>query len=341
VIAHACAVAGDRANGALRVLDTKLLRDQLQKLDKRAAVWIDILEPSQHDIDWLRETFNFHPIALEDVTRQHQRPKLDIYEGYYFGVLYAAVQRQPTLTGVRAGRVETRELQFFWSESSLVTIHALPLAEIDDLIKRVNDRSLGPVANANGRSVLVADLVYWLIDSVVDGYFPIVDLIAEWSEDIEEEMFSPRRSSQTLQSIFTLKKDLFQLRKVLAPSREVINILLRREHNLFGDEFYPYFQDIYDHINRVIDSLDTYRDLLSSGLDTYLSFVSNDVNQTVKKMTAVTAILMVDALIAGVYGMNFPNMPELNWQYGYPFALSLMLIATATLFAIFRRLRWF
>jgi magnesium transporter len=341
VIAHACAVAADRADGALRMLDITTLGDRPPRLEDHAAVWIDIAEPNQHDIDWLRSTFNFHPIALEDVTRQHQRPKLDTYNDYYFGVLYAALRRPSRVGRARAGRIETRELQFFWSKSSLVTIHVLPLPEIDDLIERVKDRSLGQVAHTNGRSLQVADLAYWLIDSVVDGYFPIVDLIAEWSEDIEEDMFSPRRSSQTLQSIFTLKKDLFQLRKVLAPSREVVNMLLRREHDLFGDEFYPYFQDVYDHINRVIDSLDTYRDLLSSGLDTYLSFVSNDVNQTVKKMTAVTAILMVDALVAGIYGMNFTAMPELNWQYGYPFAVSLMLIATATLFAIFRRLRWF
>jgi len=184
-------------------------------------------------------------------------------------------------------------------------------------------------------------VTYWLIDSIVDGYFPVVDRLAEWTEDVEEEMFSARRGTHTLRSIFSLKKDLFHLRKVLAPSREVINVLLRREHDLFGDEFYPYFQDVYDHINRLIDSLDTYRDLLSSGLDTYLSFVSNDVNQTVKRMTALTAILMVDALVAGIYGMNFVFMPELSWPLGYPFALGLMLVVTVTLIVLFRRLRWF
>src|SRR6185503_1585294 len=154
-------------------------------------------------------------------------------------------------------------------------------------------------------------------------------------------MFSRRRSQMTLQSIFELKKDLFQVRKVVAPARDVMNVLLRRDHQLFPNEFYPYIQDLYDHTSRVVDSLDTYRDLLSSALDTYLSFVSNDVNQTVKKMTAVTAILMADALIAGIYGMNFAVMPELHWQYGYPFALALMTVISVALYIVFKRIRWF
>jgi magnesium transporter len=337
VIAHACAVAAG-ADGGLEMLSVEDVRDS-PDFDQHGLLWIDIAEPDADDIDWLRRTFQFHPIALEDVTRQHQRPKLDTYDGYYFVVMYSAVAREAHRHS-RASRIETRELQFFWSKTHLITIHAQPIPEIDDVAKRVKERTLAP-AYGEGRSLEIADIAYWLIDAVVDGYFPIVDHVAEWSEDIEQEMFSQRRSSSTLHSIFSLKKDLFQLRKVLAPSREVVNSLLRREHGFFGDEFYPYFQDVYDHITRVIDSLDTYRDLLSSGLDTYLSFVSNDVNQTVKRMTAVTAILMVDALIAGVYGMNFSYIPELQWSLGYPFALGLMLIATLTAFAIFRHIRWF
>jgi magnesium transporter len=144
-----------------------------------------------------------------------------------------------------------------------------------------------------------------------------------------------------LRSIFALKKDLLRLRKTIAPSREVVNVLLRHDQALFGDEFFPYFQDVYDHTVRVIDSLDTYRDLLSSSLDTYLSIVSNDVNQTVKQMTAVTAILMVSALIASIYGMNFDVMPELHWHYGYGWALGLMAGASILLWLLFRRIRWF
>jgi magnesium transporter len=329
-------VDADSATGALRVLSEKDVRKGSFRIDRHALVWIDLANPDQADIDWLRSTFNFHPIALEDVLRRHQRPKIDAYMDSYFVVLYAALVHPR-----RRSHVETRELQFFWTRTSLVTIHSEPLQEIDDLVKRVQDESLGPILTSRHRSLEIADVVYRLIDAVVDGYFPVLDRLAEWAEDIEEEMFSARRGSHTLHSIFSLKKELFHFRKVVAPSREVVNSLLRREHDLFDDEFVPYFQDVYDHINRVIDSLDTYRDLLASGLDTYLSFVSNDVNQTVKRMTALTAILMVNALIAGIYGMNFSEMPELHWQFGYPFAIAMMLLSSGVLFVVFRRLRWF
>jgi magnesium transporter len=187
----------------------------------------------------------------------------------------------------------------------------------------------------------ITDLTYELCDAVVDGYFPALDALAEASEDIEDEMFSTRRSSATLQAIFLLKKDLFHIRKVVAPARDVMNIVLRRDRKQFSEEYLPYFQDLYDRTNRVIDGLDTYRDMLSSAMDTYLSFVSNDVNLTVKRMTALTAILMVDALIVGNYGMNFEYMPELHWPLGYLWALGLMVAATVGLWALFRRIRWF
>jgi magnesium transporter len=186
----------------------------------------------------------------------------------------------------------------------------------------------------------VTDLVYRLVDATVDGYFPAVDSVAERSEDIEERMFSAASGPRTLQEIFALKKDLLHLRKVTAPSRDVLNVLLRRDLGLCGWEYVPYFQDVYDHTVRVIDSLDTYQDLLSSAVDIYLSLVSNNVNQAVKTMTAITAILMVLALIAGIYGMNFQDMPELRWPFGYAWALGLMATSAVGLWLLFRRIRW-
>jgi magnesium transporter len=298
-------------------------------------VWVDIAQADADDVAWLQRTFAFHPLALEDVTRRHQRPKIDEYPGYYFGVLYAA-RLKP-----RARHVAGHELQFFWGKNYLVTIHADVFPEIDDLAARAQSNALTPITGPSGRLLTTVDLVYRLIDAVVDGYFPAVDALIEWSEDLEQAMFNGPRSQQTLRSIFALKKDLLQLRRTVAPSREVVNVLLRHDQAFFGDEFFVYFQDVYDHTVRVIDSLDTYRDLLSSSLDTYLSIVSNDVSQTVKKMTAVTAILMVDALVSGVYGMNFDIMPELHWQYGYLWAMGLMVVASVSLYVLFRRIRWF
>ena len=303
-----------------------------------SLAWIDIVEPSEQDVEWLRQRFNLHPMAARDIIHHHQRPKLDDYGDTSFGVLYAVGVPGHESPG---RRVQMHELQFVWHPERLVTIHWSPVPAIDELTERVRSGSLKATVGDTDRELRVEDIAYELFDAVVDAYFPALDWLAEGSERLEEEMFSSRRSSATLQSIFTLKKDLFQMRKVIAPARDVVNVLLRRDHKLFPDEYLPYFQDLYDRTNRIIDGLDTYRDLLSTSMDTYLSFVSNDVNQTVKRMTAVTAILMVDALIAGVYGMNFENMPELHWQYGYFFALLLMAVATAVAWLVFRRIRWF
>jgi magnesium transporter len=338
VIAHVFSRKhGDEGQGAVDLQTLSAADVQAGSVDVGACdlVWVDVAQAQADDIAWLEHTFGFHPLALEDVTLRHQRPKIDEYPGYYFVVLYAA------RVNAEAQRIVDDELQFFWGEKYLVTIHQEPFPEIDDLATRAKAGTLVPIVGATSRPLAVVDLVYRLVDAVVDGYFPAVDALIEWSEDLEQAMFSRPRSQETLRSIFALKKDLLRLRKTIAPSREVVNVLLRHDQALFGDEFFPYFQDVYDHTVRVIDSLDTYRDLLSSSLDTYLSIVSNDVNQTVKQMTAVTAILMVSALIASIYGMNFDVMPELHWHYGYGWALGLMAGASILLWLLFRRIRWF
>jgi magnesium transporter len=327
----------DPSDGAVHELKAADVREHPLRPEDYDLLWIDVLDAEADDIDWLRRTFNFHPLALEDVAGRNQRTKIDEYPGYYFGDLYAAAARH-TIAG--GHRITTSELQFFWGANFLVTLHDARLDVIDDLIARTRNGKLLPVVLARGSVLIIPDLTYRIIDGLADGYFPVVDALAEWANDIEEEMFSARRDRDTLEAIFSVKKQLFQLRKVVGPSRDAVNVLLRRDHTFFGDEFYPYFQDVYDHLVRLIDSLDGYRDLLSSLLDTYLSFVSNDVNQTVKKMTGVTAILMVDALIAGIYGMNFEYMPELQWTYGYLYALSLMLGVSLAMWLLLRRVRW-
>jgi magnesium transporter len=324
-------------DGRLQVLSGEDMRQRADQLSPDVPAWIDVSEPDDRDIAWLGQHFAMHPMAVRDIQHHHQRPKLDQYDGSCFGVLYAVGDsKKPG----RRRRMQMHELQFFVTRKRLVTIHWMAIPAVDDLLGRIRAGTLEPVAGDRGQPLEISDVAYELLDGVVDGFFPALDSLAEMSEDLEEEMFSRRRGPGTLQSIFELKKDLFQVRKVVAPARDVFNVLLRRDQVIFPEAYYPYLQDLYDRTNRVIDGLDVYRDLLSTALDTYLSFVSNDVNQTVKKMTAVTAILMVDALIAGVYGMNFRNMPELDWTYGYLWALSLMVASSIGLFFVFRRYRW-
>ena len=184
-------------------------------------------------------------------------------------------------------------------------------------------------------------LVYSLLDSIVDGYFPVVDDLADRIEDLEAGVFAEGGSSRDEQAaIFALKKDLLAIRRVLGPERDVMNVLVRRDAPVFGGEEVVYFQDVYDHILRVTDAIDTYRDLLSSALDAHLSMTSYHLNEVVKRLTSSSIILMSMTLIAGIYGMNFAHMPELDWRLGYAWALGLMVAVGAALVALFRRIDW-
>jgi magnesium transporter len=315
------------------VLDVARLADQSQgRVRLLAPGWLDVFDPQPSDLARLQRAFGFHPLALEDVAQQHQRPKIDEYQGHYFCVIYAA------RVDLARHRLGASELQFFWSRDTLVTVHVGPMPEIDAVAQRLRSNSL--VRLGGGAELRAVDFAYHVLDEVVDGYFPLVDAVAEWSEAMEEEMFSGQHDRDTLQSLFELKKDVARIRTRIAPGRDVLNVVLRRDQPLFDAELTPYFQDLYDRCLRATDSLDTYREVLAAALETYLSVVSNDVNQTVKRMTAVSAILMADALVTGVYGMNFDRMPELHWALGYPYALGLMVAVSLVLWLLFRRIRW-
>src|SRR5215216_2893175 len=186
----------------LRVVSADEARREPLNIESCDLIWVDVESPGAEDIDWLRRTFGFHRLALEDVERRHQRAKIDEYPGYYFCVLYAA------RTQLDRQRIGAYELQFFWGVNYLVTIHSDACPEIEDLSTRARSGALTSVIGAEDKPPTIADLVYRLIDTVVDGYFPAADALAEWTDDIEDTMFSPRRRNRdTLQQIFRLRKD--------------------------------------------------------------------------------------------------------------------------------------
>jgi magnesium transporter len=291
-------------------------------------VWLDIQNPEPHDLELLQEEFHFHPLAIEDATRRFERPKIDAYGNYYFLVFYAV-----RFSGEdAAATIQTDALHLFIGPNYLVSIHAAPMQEITATLDRWRH-------NANLFDNNVGALVYALLDAIVDNYFPVIDRLADEVDSLEEQMFS-RFDPRVQQRIFVLKRNLLAMRRVVTPERDVLNVLIRREAPVFQQSAVAYLQDVYDHLMRVTDSIDTYRDILSSALDVYLSLQSNQLNQILKVLTVTSIVLMSAALIAGIYGMNFAYMPELNWRYGYPFALGLMALVAGGLLLLFRRLRW-
>lgn len=308
--------------------ETQVSPDMISDIrsDPAATLWLDLIGPSAEDLALLRSEFAFHPLALEDATRQHQRPKVDSYGDHYFVVFYRIDLDQQTQ------HLLTTPIYLFIGMNYLVTVHAEPISQIQETLRRWQSPS-SPLGQD------VGSLVYALLDAIVDDYFPVIDQIADRADELEERIFEDFDES-ALQSIFQLKKDLLQLRRAVAPERDVLNIMLRRDIHVFDANDVTYLQDVYDHIVRTTDAIDTYRDLLSSALDSFLSMQSNRLNVTVKTLTVTSIILMSAALVAGIYGMNFDYMPELHWRYGYFFALGLMVAIAGGLIALFRRLKW-
>ena len=286
--------------------------------------WIDVVDPSREEIRRLGELFGFHPLALEDVLKGQQRPKVDIYEDYFFVVVYAL---DP------AGSDRRWEIAIFVKRELVVTVRERGVPAFETAIRRFSEHC------KEQRSPTSTMLLYTIADSIVDDYFPCMDAIAEEIDQLETGMFdSPDRDE--LRAIFRMRQRLLAMRRVVSPAREVFNALIRRELPLLGEQSLYYFQDVYDHVIRVTDAIDADRDMLASALDVHLSLAANRMNQTVRTLTAASILLMSLALVAGIYGMNFEVMPELEWRYGYLFALGIMAAIGGALALLFRRLRW-
>ncbi|HMQ34989.1 MAG TPA: magnesium/cobalt transporter CorA [Chloroflexaceae bacterium] len=316
--------------------DLTLISEHLD--EPETTVWLDLEAPDEGEVALLREEFAFHELAIEDAVRDHERPKVDAYPSYYMLVFYSAGYNgapadSPRAEGDRRDpQIDLRQLSIFVGRNFIVTIHRRPIRQVTETIARWHTPG-SPIGHT------AAGVLHSLLDAIVDDYFTLMDQVVDRVEDLEDVIFSRFREG-AIEEIFGLKKDLLLLRRVVAPERDVINVLLRQETRIFQREATLYMQDVYDHLVRVTDSIDTYRELLSSALDSYLSLQSNQLNQLVKLLTLSSIILMACALIAGIYGMNFHYMPELTWPWGYPFALGLMLAVALGLAVLFRTRKW-
>jgi len=312
----------DRADLSFREIPSHDLGAACDKPD--LVLWVDVEQPTDHDLERLREEFGFHPLAIEDCRSRHQRPKVDEYNGYYFIVLYEAA--------LQATRIELTELDIFLGKNYVVTVHEGPVQAFP-VAERLWHASTDLAERGSGL------LAYLLIDTIVDAYFPLLDDITEDMNALEEKIFQGTGFS-AVQEIFRIKKELLLFRRVVAPLRDVFNTLLRREQPVFSRETTIYFQDVYDHLIRIADSIDNQRDMLSSAMDAYLSVANQRTNLVMKRLTATATILMSVTLIASVFGMNFLHMPELQWRYGYVGALGAMLVVGTLLYAYFKAERW-
>lgn len=291
--------------------------------DPLEVVWIDIEGPTEADLQVLAIEFGFHDLTLEDCLHQHQRPKSETFDDHTFMVLYEFVT--PV---TQTGPVASRELMMFMGARYVVTVHATPVTSINQAAERWR---LVPGLEAD----IATYLAYLVTDAAVDTYFPVVDALTDRLETLEDDIMEGRDEA-VLSAIATLKKQTLGVRRLITPLRDIFMVQMRGPGSQFGVKTFAYFQDVLDHLMRVTDAIDIHRDVLASAIDLYMSTVSNRTNETMKKLTVLSTVLMTCALIAGIYGMNFAHMPELHHQYGYYGALWMMAGTSLVLTGLFR-----
>ncbi|MBS4095438.1 MAG: magnesium/cobalt transporter CorA [Sulfuricella sp.] len=298
-------------------------------LDHGGVVWVDI--EGGHDIPALEQIgsqFGLHPLVLEDILNTDQRPKLEDYGDYLYIVL------RMLTNGHASGEIASEQVSIILGPNFVLSIQEGAEGDVFEPLRNRLRAAKGQIRKQG------ADfLAYALLDAVIDNYFIILEKLGEHIEALEENLIG-NPGPETLQHIHHLKREMIYLRKSVWPLREVVAAMQRRDTTLIqaGTEYY--LRDVYDHTVQVIDTIETFRDMLSGMLDIYLSSVSNRMNAVMKVLTVIATIFMPLTWIAGIYGMNFKHMPELDWEWGYPAAWLVMLGTALGMVAYFKMKKW-
>ncbi|MGB5963603.1 MAG: magnesium/cobalt transporter CorA [Coleofasciculaceae cyanobacterium] len=310
--------------------------DCIPYLDTETVSWIDVLGLGCEDIlQRLGQVFELHPLVLEDIVNVPQRAKVEDHENHLVIISHMVLLKENS-TG-------------FWNEQVSLVLGKHYLLTVQEEPSR---DCFGPVRDRirSGKGTIrkqKADyLAYTLIDSIIDGFFPVLEAYGERIEELEDEVVAnPTR--RTIEKIYQMRRELLALRRAIWPQRDAINSLIRDGSDLISTEVRIYLRDCYDHAIQVMDMVETYRELSSGLMDIYLSSVGNKMNEIMKFLTVMSSIFIPLTFIAGIYGMNFNteksplNMPELNWYWGYPVCLAAMFVIAVGLIYFFWQRGWF
>jgi magnesium transporter len=296
--------------------------------NKPTVTWINVNGISHvKNLEKLGECFNLHPLIMEDILNTDQRLKIEDLDDYLFIVLKTINYPEDTK------EIMAQQISLILGSNYVISFH-----ESDgDIFAPIRERL--HTAKGHIRKAGADYLTYSLVDFIVDQYFVVLEQFGENIEYLEDAVVA-QPTPQTLSDIHHYKNDMIILRKSMWPLREVVSRLGRRESPLIHEDTGLYFKDVYDHTIVAIDTVETYRDILSGMLDIYLSSVSNKLNETMKVLTVIATIFMPLTFLAGLYGMNFKFMPELEWRWGYFMVLALMVLIVAIMLAYFRNRRW-
>lgn len=289
------------------------------------VTWIHIFdEDAQASASLLSKDFGFHPVAVDDAVGRDERPELKEFDDHVFLVA-------PAVVGEEEGVEIYDEVGFFVKGQTLVTIshHRIPC-----LIGLLN-RWTTKMALSRPE---VGYIVFALLDSILDDYFPRLDAIEDRVDAVSDTIYEG--NTHKMRDLLEIKRRMLHMRRRLGPFRDVMNSLLRRELDFVTEPLEPYFHDLFDNTLRLTELVDTNRDALTGLLDIHLSTVSNNLNEVMKKMTVISTVLMTCALIAGIYGMNFQDIPELHWRFGYVYSWAAMIVSSIGILVLFKRKGW-
>lgn len=312
----------------LREQELEIIEDALLFKDAPTATWLNI--DGIHNVDLIEKigkNFNIHPLTLEDIVNAGQRPKVEEFEDYLYFVFKMLHVDEVT------NEIRSEQVSLVLGNNFLISFQEVT----GDVFEPVRER----IRKGRGRIRKggVDYLAYALIDAVVDHYFVILEKIGTVIETLEEDLLA-EPTKETMQGIHDLKRELIYLRKQVWPTREVINTVAKGELSLVQESTGVFFRDVYDHTIQIVDTIESYRDVLSGMLDLYLSTVSNRMNEVMKVLTIMATIFIPITFVAGMYGMNFKYMPELEWKWGYPAVWSLVVGIALGLIVFFKRKKW-
>ena len=273
---------------------------------KGRFIWIGLHEPSEELLRKVQSLFGLHDLAIEDAHNAHQRPKLEVYGSSLFLVLHTAQ--------ILGGKVEFGETHIFVGDGYVVTVRHGASSSYTDVRQRCES---APELLRKGEDFVL----YSLIDFIVDNYPPVIDALELEVETLEESVFKDTFDRGSIERIYDLKADLIALRRSVVPLADVTTRLMRFDVSLIDSDTHPYFRDVHDHVVRVAEQIDNLREVLTAALEANLLLSSVQQNEVTKRLAGWAAILAVPTAVAGIYGMNFRYMPELEWAWGYPLTL--------------------
>lgn len=308
--------------------DARLLEDvPLERLSDEhiAWYWVDFSAPTAEEIGLLGSFFRFHPLAIEDCMHFLQRPKVDQYDDMHFFVMHS----------LHPETREAEEIDFFLGPRWIVTFHHTASLEIDEVRQRLLNPSADPDSHDH------AAIAYWLIDSLVDNYFPSVFQIEDQLNELEDRGETERNVQVLTEQVYRIRAELLRLRRTVIPMRDLLYRMINTDKIPAVNDRKAYFTDIYDHLLKLAEMIDSNREVTADLRDSYDSMRSNRMNAIMKTLTVITTIFMPLTFIAGVYGMNFVHMPELDWQWGYFGVIGVMAMMGIGMFIWFKRKGWF